>query len=131
MICSSVLLLLLRMLHFLRLAAKLTADYFSIARCRVSDDGLLQPYDYTPYFYFLMVFQPFNLKGHTHVLYVQEIPRAPLSKVCTKLGSIEKLKRPIIRILESTLKAAGFVVGVCFIIFINPTLRRSAADRGK
>ena len=30
-----------------------------------------------------------------------------------------------------TLQATGFVVGVCFIIFINPTLRRSAADRGK
>ena len=29
------------------------------------------------------------------------------------------------------LQATGFVVGVCFIIFINPTLRRSAADRGK
>jgi len=58
-----------------------TEEMLLVQKCRVSDDGLLQPYDYTPYFYFLM--------------------------------------------------AAGFVVGVCFIIFINPTLRRSAADRGK
>jgi len=56
-------------------------DMLNVQKCRSSDDGLLEPYDYTPYYYFLMV--------------------------------------------------AGFVVGVCFIIFINPTLRRSAADRGK
>ena len=28
----------------------------SLCRCRSSDDGLLEPYDYTPYYYFLMVF---------------------------------------------------------------------------
>ena len=28
----------------------------SLFRCRSSDDGLLEPYDYTPYYYFLMVF---------------------------------------------------------------------------
>ena len=72
-------------------------NYTTFVRCRVSDDGLLQPYDYTPYFYFLMVFQSLNLRIW----------------------------------INWTLKAAGFVVGVCFIIFINPTLRRSAADRGK
>ena len=37
-----------------------------LLRCRGSDDGLLEPYDYTPYFYFLMVFKHFKLeRSHT------------------------------------------------------------------
>ena len=69
------------------------ANQISIARCRVSDDGLLQPYDYTPYFYFLMVFQM-----HTCPAQAVQVQEVILYQILRSIYS-EKLKHPIIKIL--------------------------------